>query len=124
MTYRIEEGLVVSPYWLALEQFGANKQNFLGYWAKQPPAKATCDELVKVSAHVKEGRTLLIVANFNEDNERVAGVIALDLQALKIRKPHIRNAFSGQEIPVSDDGCFDIDLKSFRQDWFIVEEAR
>ncbi|MBQ9369271.1 MAG: hypothetical protein IJT83_15920 [Victivallales bacterium] len=124
MTYRIEEGLVVSPYWLALEQFGANKRNFLGYWAKRPPAKATCDELVKVSAHVKEGCSLLIVANFNEDNERVEGEIALDLQALKIRKPRVRNAFSGQEIPVSDDGRFAIGLKSFRQDWFIVEEAR
>ncbi|MBQ6474282.1 MAG: hypothetical protein IJJ33_20030 [Victivallales bacterium] len=123
MTYRIEEGLVVSPYWLALEQFGANKRNFLGYWAKRPPARATCDGLVKVSAHVKEGRALLIIANFNEDSERVVGEIALDLQALKIRRPRIRNAFSGQEIPISDDGSFAIDLKSFRQDWFIVEEA-
>jgi len=124
MTYRIEEGLVVSPYWLAQERFGASKRNFIGYWAKRPPARKSCDELVKVSAHVKEGRALVIVANFNEDKERVAGEIALDLPIMKIRHPRMRNAFSGQKIPVSADGRFAIDLKSFRQDWYIVEEGR
>ena len=122
MTYRQEEGLVVSPYWLAQDAFGATKQNFLPYWAPKPPALQTPDELVKVSAHVKKGAALIMVANFNEDKPFMAGDVKLDLATLGISNPKMRNAFSGEAVPISADGTFKINIKSFRQDWFVVEQ--
>jgi hypothetical protein len=123
MTYRLLEGHVVSPYWLAQDAFGATLKNFLGYWAPRPPAVKTPHELVKVSAHVKPGKALIMVANFNEDAEFTSGSVKLALDVLGIRKPRMRNAFSGENVPVAADGSFNVRLRSFRQDWFIVEEA-
>ena len=124
MTYRIEEAFVVSPYWLAQRDFGATKQNFVPYWVARPPAKSVPNNLVKVSAHVKEGRALIMVANFNEESKHIAGTVCLDLEVLGIRKPVLKNAFSGDAVSISQDGEFIIDIKSFRQDWYIVEEAQ
>ncbi|MBO7741891.1 MAG: hypothetical protein J6S21_04990 [Victivallales bacterium] len=120
-TYRINEMQVLSPYWLALESFGAGYDSFIPYWAKNPPAVKTPHDLVKVSAYAKDGKALVIVANFDEDQPRIQGDITLNLKAMGLKDIRICDAFSNEEIPVQNGDAFRIDLKSFRQAWFLVE---
>ncbi|MBR2358298.1 MAG: hypothetical protein IKA65_09785 [Lentisphaeria bacterium] len=122
MTYRPEEGHVAAPYFLVQEKFGTAPENFLPYWAKLPPAKQTCHDLLKVSAYSKPGKALIMVANFNEDSPRIKGTIQLDLNVLKIKDPVLINAFSGKAVNIARDGSFEVNIKSFRQDWFIIKE--
>ncbi len=122
MTYRMEEGHVVAPYWKALEAFGAGKRNFRPYWSERPPAGRVCDDMIKVSGYVKPKEALILVANFNEDRERVTGTVTLNLESLGIGKPVLRDAFSHEAVAITPDGSFQIDLKSFRQAWYLVSE--
>ena len=121
-TYRINEMQVISPYWKALEEFGAGYHDFRPYWSKTPPALATPDELVKVSAYVRKGKTLLIVANFREDSKIVKGEITLNKHLLGLGDMQVRDAFSGAAVPLSGDGRFPVSIGSFRQAWFLIEE--
>jgi len=121
-TYRADELLVVWPYWKAQDAFGADLENFVGYWAKNPPALETPHELVKVSAHVGEGRALVMVANFDEDRERAEGTVRLNLAALGLRAPRARDAFSGEPVELAGGDRLPVSVKSFRQAWFLLED--
>ena len=67
-------------------------------------------------------KALIMVANFNEDSPRIKGTIQLDLNVLKIKDPVLINAFSGEVVNIARDGNFEVNIKSFRQDWFIIKE--
>ncbi|MBE6379532.1 MAG: hypothetical protein E7047_01215 [Lentisphaerae bacterium] len=122
MTYRIHEAAFTAPYWHALDNFGADNWNFRGYWEATPPAAAVPDELVKVSAHVKEDSALAIIANFNEDKPFVEGKIRFQWDKLGLTGPfRAYDAFSGEEIPVNGQEI-EIKIKSFRQSWIIFEK--
>jgi hypothetical protein len=124
MTYRIDEALVLSPYWKALDEFGATFHNFRPYWGKDKPALSTPDKLVKVSAYVKPGEVLLIVANFDEDKPFIEGNIRLDLKALGLRNPKAENAFSKNPVTLKDDNLLPVKIKSFRQAWFLLKDNK
>jgi len=121
-TYRLDEILVNWPFWKAKDKFGANLHNFVGYWAKRPPAKSAPDELVKVSAHVKPGKALVIIANFNEDKHRIEGKVKLNLKNLGLKKPKACDAFSGEPVRLENGDTLNISIKSFRQSWYVLEE--
>jgi len=120
-TYRIDEMLVLRPYWRAKDAFGATLHNFLGYWEARPPARSTPDPLVKVSAHARPGKALIIVANFNEDRPRIEGPVTLDLERLGLSRPTVRDAFSGAPVKLRNGDTLDVSVKSFRQAWFVLE---
>ena len=125
MTYRINEAAVTSPYWHALDDFGATYHNFHPYWGKVPPVSEVPDPLIKVSAYVKDSAALLIVANFNEEAPRVTGKIRFEGASLGVSGPwRAADAFSGEEISISDDGELPIDVKSFRQQWIRIESRK
>ncbi|MBQ7178098.1 MAG: hypothetical protein IJS08_11850, partial [Victivallales bacterium] len=122
MTYRIHEAAVVAPYWKALDDFGATYGNFKPYWGKKPPALSTPHPLVKVSAYAKEGKALLIIANFNEDEPLTSGKILIDKRTLGLKGLlRVRDAFSGEDIPISEKGDFYVEVKCFRQKWVYIE---
>lgn len=123
-TYRINEMQVISPYWKALEQFGASNQHFLPYWSATPPVLQTPDELLKVSAYVNKGKVLLIAANFNEEHDGITGDIQLDLETLGLKNIQIKDAFSKENIKVLNGDSFRVNIKSFRQAWFVIEEKK
>ena len=123
-TYRINEMQVISPYWKALEQFGASNQHFLPYWSATPPALQTPDELLKVSAYVNKGKVLLIAANFNEEHDGITGDIQVDLETLGLKNIQIKDAFSKENIEVLNGDSFRVNIKSFRQAWFVIEEKK
>ncbi len=124
MTYRIDEALTLSPYWKALDDFGATYQGFRPYWGKDKPAVSTPDKLVKVSAYVKPGQALLIIANFNEDKPFVKGDIKLNLQALGLQRPVAEDAFSGKPVSLINGDTLPVNIKSFRQAWFLLKDKK
>ena len=124
MTYRIDEVLTLSPYWKALDNFGATYQGFRSYWSKTPPALATPDKMLKVSAYVKPGKALLIIANFNENKSYVQGEIKLDFKVLGLKNPKVTNAFSGKSTSLKNGDLLPVKIKSFRQAWFLLEDQK
>ncbi|MBQ9369270.1 MAG: hypothetical protein IJT83_15915 [Victivallales bacterium] len=121
MTYRIHEAAVVAPYWKALDDFGATHEGFRPYWGKEPPALSTPHPMVKVSAYINNGKALLIIANFNEENPVTSGIVRLNMKALALKGPLLAiDTFSGKEIPISETGDFVIDVKCFRQHWVTI----
>lgn len=117
---RMNEPLVLAPFWKALDEFGANLTNFVGYWYDSPPALSSPNDLVKVSAHVRDGRALVIVANFNE--EPVQGGVKLDLKALGLRSPSARDAFSKEAVTLEQGDTVPVSINGFRQAWYLLEE--
>lgn len=121
-TYRIEEAMVLSPFWKAQDAFGATLANFCGYWYPDPPALSTPNDGVKVSAHVRPGRALVMAASFNE--ERVSGSVRLNLKALGLKRPSARDAFSGEPVALQGGDRLPVSIAPFRQAWYVLEEAR
>lgn len=121
MTYRFEEVHYLAPYWKAQDSFGADNHNFVPYWAKEPPALQTPDPLVKVSAHVRDNKILLIIANFNEDKTSVSGRIQLNPEVFNYGNLKARDAFSGNPVSMNGNTLMLENLKCYRQAWIIIE---
>ncbi|MFH1615566.1 MAG: glycoside hydrolase domain-containing protein [Planctomycetota bacterium] len=121
-TYRLDEILVDWPFWKAKGEFGANLHDFVGYWAQKPPAKSVPDELIKVSAHVKPGKALVMIANFNEDKPGIEGRVKLNLENLGLKKPKACDAFSSESVELENGNTLNVSIKSFRQAWYILED--
>lgn len=118
--YRLDEALVYRPFWKALDRFGATYQNFHGYWTDQPPAKVVPNpDHVKVSAHIRPGKSLLMVSNF--DTKSVQGNLIPDLGALDLKNPDVTNALTGEVVPF-EDGVLPIHTEAMRSTWFLLEE--
>jgi len=122
-TYRIDEAMVTWPYYRALDAFEARSDRFVPYWAERPPARAVPHELVKVSVYTKTGAALVMVANFDEDAPAVSGPVVLDMDRLGLVAPTARDAFSKAAAPLVDGTTLAVSIKSFRQAWFVLEEA-
>ena len=111
----------LAPYWKAQDSFGADNHNFVPYWAKEPPALQTPDPLVKVSAHVRDNKILLIIANFNEDKTSVSGRIQLNPEVFNYGNLKARDAFSGNPVSMNGNTLMLENLKCYRQAWIIIE---
>lgn len=116
---RMNEPMTLAPFWKAQDEFGATFKNFIGYWYDSPPAVSTPNDLVKVSAHAENGRALVIVANFNE--VPVRGKVKLNLKSLGLTSPSVRDAFSKEPVELVDGDSIQIDIRGFRQSWYLLE---
>ena len=77
---------------------------------------------MKVSAYARDGKVLLIIANFNEDAPVTAGAIRIDRKALGLKGALLaRDVFSNEEVLISEKGEFSVDIKSFRLKWVYIE---
>ncbi|MFH1613940.1 MAG: glycoside hydrolase domain-containing protein [Planctomycetota bacterium] len=119
---RIGEALTIAPFWKAQDEFGANLQNFVGYWEKNQPAESVPDEMIKVSANVKPAAALVMIANFNEDKPRIEGKVKLNLKNLALKKPKAKDAFSGESVELENGDTLNVSIKSFRQAWYVLED--
>lgn len=84
-----------APVWALWQSFGIEQAQMLGYWDEACPVK-TNNELVKATAFVKEGKTLVSVGNFSDKAATVTltydlKAMGLDPAKLKIETPAVKN---------------------------------
>ncbi|MFI3314750.1 MAG: DUF6067 family protein [Rikenellaceae bacterium] len=82
-----------SPVWALWESFGIKDAEIVGYWSEKPAV--TCNNsLVKATAYVKDGQTLIAVGNFSDKDCNVKVTIdfkalGLDASKVKVTSPEI-----------------------------------
>lgn len=68
MSSRLRWGGEPQAIWKLWDDFGIDQAQMLGYWSKRCPVK-TDHDMVKATAYVREGKTLLAVASWTEDRD-------------------------------------------------------
>lgn len=68
MSNRLKWGGDPREIWKIWDDFGIDKAQMLGYWSKRCPVK-TDDDMVKATAYVREGKTLIAVASWTDDKK-------------------------------------------------------
>ena len=97
-----------------------------GYIVNDDHTKSGYDDAntIKAMDYVGKGKVLLIAANFNEEHDGITGDIQLDLETLGLKNIQIKDAFSKENIKVLNGDSFRVNIKSFRQAWFVIEEKK
>lgn len=70
-----------APVWALWDSFGIKDAKMLGYWDENVPV-STDKDMVKATAYVKKGKTLISVGNFSDKDEDV--MINVDWKSLGI----------------------------------------
>lgn len=73
------------PVWKVWDEFGIADATMLGFWELHP-AVTTTDEAVKVTAYRKEGRTLLSIGNYSDEEKTIRLSVAWEQLGLDPKK--------------------------------------
>jgi hypothetical protein len=109
MSNRLMWGGDPREIWKVWDDFGIDKAQMLGYWSKRCPVK-TDDDMIKATAYVRKGKTLIAVASWTDDKKVKLTIdweaIGLDRSKATLRAPAIPNFQDeatykpGQPIPI------------------------
>ena len=82
MSNRLQWGGDPQAIWKLWDDFEIEKAQMLGYWSKRCPVK-TDDDMVKATAYVREGKTLIAVASWTTDKKVN---LAIDWDAIGVNR--------------------------------------
>lgn len=110
------------PVWKIWDEFGIADAKMIGFWEKEPVV-STSNPMVKATAYVRDGKTMIALGNFSEKNEKLRlkidwGKIGISAAEAKIVAPEIQDFQSAAEFSVSDE----IVVESKKGCIFIVEK--
>ncbi len=83
------------PVWKIWDEFGIQNAKMVGFWEDEPVVVSS-DMNVKVTAYVKQGKTLLSIGNFSDDTKTVSLKIdfkklGIDAENAKLFAPEIQD---------------------------------
>ncbi|MBP8789927.1 MAG: hypothetical protein KBH01_00690 [Breznakibacter sp.] len=111
------------PVWALWRTFGIEEAKMIGYWEEASPV-ASNHPNVKVTAYVKDGKTLLAIGNFDENDQDVRlefdwKALGLSSDNVSLKAPYVENFQDACDFSVTDA----IPVKK-KQGWLlIVQEA-
>ena len=84
-----------APLWKVWDEFGIQDSKMTGYWVPDCPV-TTGNENVKATVYVKEGRSLISLGNWSDNDEKVTldinwEKLGLNKNSAKLHAPFIRN---------------------------------
>jgi hypothetical protein len=94
------------PVWKIWDEFGIQDAKMVGFWEDNPVAVSS-DEDVKVTAYIKEGKTLLSIGNFSDITKTVSLKIdfeklGIDNENAKLIAPEIQDFQPEKEWEMAD----------------------
>jgi hypothetical protein len=89
------------PVWKIWDDFGIQDAKMVGFWEDEPVAE-TNDADVKVTAYIRQGKTLLSIGNFSDETKTVNLKInfeklGIDRKNAKLTAPEIQDFQIGKE---------------------------
>jgi hypothetical protein len=109
------------PVWKIWDEFGIAQSKMAGFWENEPVV-TTNNPLVKATAYVRDGKTLIALGNWSDKPEKVRlsiqwRKIGLSPATAKLKAPGIKDFQPAREFGVSED----IPVES-KKGWLILIE--
>jgi hypothetical protein len=95
------------PVWKIWDDFQIQDAEMIGFWEENQPVK-TNNNNVKVTVYKKDGRSLLSIGNFSDEEQSVSlkidfEVLGLNAKSIKLHAPEIKDFQLANEWNISDE---------------------